>query len=389
MTTSSAINYYSEFRDFNLVFLNTYHKETCSTFKHVKRTNFLVESKVEYWKIKAIVDEFCETHGINSRYSSTVRGIDYTNYESDEEEGYEKVSHDVDYLNYIYLFFDNDIGISISYTNNGDHALDLAVVHDLFEYEAKAQEFFDELYEKLTTYKHNRASIGRVNFICQGHNGLYLKELKLKNATDFDLNAHYNDDFKEISEKIQKALEKDVGKGIILLHGKHGTGKTSYLRYLIQNLKKSIIYVSPDMSHRVSEPSFLSFLLKHKNAVLIIEDAENVIKTREAGENQAVSNLLNITDGILGDGLNFQVICTFNTGFDHIDPALKRKGRMIAQYEFQNLSEDKTIELVHKLYGDHVTPIHAEMSLAEIFNMEDDNFDVAKKSRPMGFTAKF
>lgn len=385
--TSNAIFYQSEYRDFNLAFLNTYHKETNKFFKHVKRTNFLVESKVEYWKIKGIVDEFCKKYNIIHVYSSTIRGLDYANYESDEEEGFEKVSHDVDYLNYVYMFASKDIGISISYSNNGDHALDLAVVYDVSGFEKEANQFFEELYEKLTNYKHNRASLGRVNFICQGAAGLYLKELKLKNASNFDLDAHYNDDFKEVSEKIHRALEKDVGKGIILLHGKHGTGKTSYLRYLIQNLKKSIIYVSPDMSHRVSEPAFLSFLLKHKNAVLIIEDAENVIKTREAGENQAVSNLLNITDGILGDGLNFQVICTFNTGFDLIDPALKRKGRMIAQYEFNNLDEEKTINLVHKLYGENVAPVNREMSLAEIFNMEDDNYDVVKKSRPIGFTA--
>lgn len=394
--TLSSINYYSEFRDFNLVFLNTYHQITGKIFKHVKRANFSTESKLEYLKIKKMIEEFIQNQYTKRmffhEYTNVIRGIDYAGYETEDEEQFKQIDANIDYLNYVYLFSKNkesmynsinDIGISIAYANNGTHTLDLAVVCD--ENTSIADALFEELFQKLSILKQKKNATGRINFICQSHSGLYLRELKLKNNTEFDLDLHYNDDFKEISQKIEKELDVSVGKGIILLHGKHGTGKTSYLRHLIQKLKKNIIYVAPDMSHRVSEPAFLTFLLKHTDAVLIIEDAENIIKSREAGENQAVSNLLNITDGILGDGLNFQVICTFNTGFEFIDPALKRKGRMIAQYEFTDLDKDKTAKLVHKLYGDNINPTTPRMTLAEIFNMEDDNYDRSKSSNPIGF----
>ena len=61
--------------------------------------------------------------------------------------------------------------------------------------------------------------------------------------------------------------------------------------------------------------------------ILIIEDAERVISDRESnGSPAGVSNILNLTDGILGDCLNIQVIATFNMKREKIDQALLRKG---------------------------------------------------------------
>ena len=62
------------------------------------------------------------------------------------------------------------------------------------------------------------------------------------------------------------------------------------------------------------------------------------------GTQQRNSNLamiLNITDGILGESLGIQIIATFNTDVQNIDPALKRKGRLKSAYEFKALSPEK------------------------------------------------
>jgi predicted AAA+ superfamily ATPase len=44
---------------------------------------------------------------------------------------------------------------------------------------------------------------------------------------------------------IQQRLRKKEDKGIVLLHGLPGTGKTTYLRYLIGRIKKRVLFVSP------------------------------------------------------------------------------------------------------------------------------------------------
>ena len=57
-----------------------------------------------------------------------------------------------------------------------------------------------------------------------------------------------------------------------------------------------MIYVPPDMAKEISSPSFLPFLMKYQDAVLIIEDAENIVKDRSETlvPTQAVANLLNL-----------------------------------------------------------------------------------------------
>jgi MoxR-like ATPase len=47
--------------------------------------------------------------------------------------------------------------------------------------------------------------------------------------TKLDLIFFYEDDFKAIDETIRKRLNQKKIKGILLLHGLPGTGKTTYL----------------------------------------------------------------------------------------------------------------------------------------------------------------
>jgi hypothetical protein len=56
---------------------------------------------------------------------------------------------------------------------------------------------------------------------------------------------NYNDDFLSIHKLIYKRLSKLNDKGLVLLHGKPGTGKTSYIRYLISSIKKNVIFLPP------------------------------------------------------------------------------------------------------------------------------------------------
>jgi len=385
-SNSPSANYFSEIRDYNLDFYNSYIAENGFPYKHYKKSSFVVDSKIEFSKFLPIIEDIKKKYDVKNIYTGIIRGVDASNYEMETEDAFENVDPNSDYISYIYIFLNSEHAICFSYTCNGQHALELVTAYSNYDDRTRAfsEQLFEDLYSRIIQFKRNTCAKGKIGFICSGHSGLYIEEMKVR-STDLDIGEHYNDDFQEVSDKIINSLNDPDGNGIVLLHGKPGTGKTTYIRYLINNLNKSIIYVPPDMSYKVSDPSFLSFLLHYKNSILIIEDAENVIKTRESGENQAVSNLLNITDGILGDGLNFHVICTFNTGFEFIDSALTRKGRMIAQYGFSELSKEKTSKLVKKLYGENAIPPKGEMTLAEIFNMEDNNYEKKEEKRTLGF----
>ena len=193
---------------------------------------------------------------------------------------------------------------------------------------------------------------------------------------------YYNDDFKPVDEVIKQRLEKDNDKGIILLHGLPGTGKTTYLRHLIGNMKKRVLFVSPGVAGNLMNPEFIDLLIDNPNAVLVIEDAENIIMDRKFSSNSSVSNLLNISDGLLSDCLNVQIICTFNSALSMVDSALLRKGRLIAKYEFEKLNAIKAQRLSDHLGFKNI--IDKPMTIAEITNPGD--MDVEQPAmQVMGF----
>lgn len=198
---------------------------------------------------------------------------------------------------------------------------------------------------------------------------------------EMDIELNYGGEFLKIHDVIVETLNKENGKGIILLHGDPGTGKTSYIKHVTSLIKnKQVLFVPPSMAEMLSEPSIIPFLMDHKNTILIIEDAERVIADREGnGSPAGVSNILNITDGILGDCLNIQIIATFNMKREKIDPALLRKGRLIAEHKFQNLSIEDTNKLLKHLNKDYVSD--RELSLADIYNIDIEVHKTKTKSK--------
>jgi len=103
---------------------------------------------------------------------------------------------------------------------------------------------------------------------------------------------NYNDDFKEIHKTIYKRLSRKNDKGLVLLHGKPGTGKTSYIRHLISSLKKTVIFLPPNMASAITNPDLISILINNPNSIFVIEDAENIVVDREKDGTSPVSALL-------------------------------------------------------------------------------------------------
>jgi len=220
-----------------------------------------------------------------------------------------------------------------------------------------------------------------INLVVRERNGLNLKKMEIKRTT-LDLGLFYDETFKDTDELIRKRLNRKNDKGIVLLHGLPGTGKTSYLRYLIGKIRKKVLFISPSVAENLMSPDFIELLVSNPNTVLIIEDAENIIMDRKQSPGSSVSNLLNISDGLLADFLNVQMICTFNNSLTLIDNALLRKGRLIAKYEFGKLNIAQAQRL-----SDHLgfsTTITRPMTVAEIANQHEKQHE-APEMRTIGF----
>jgi len=238
-------------------------------------------------------------------------------------------------------------------------------------------------YFKKYTEKHKvkEEKRGIINLICKTQSGFELKEYPIKNPA-IDFNTNYNKDFKEIDGIVIERLNQEDGKGLVLLYGPPGTGKTSYIRHIINNVTdKRVLYMPPDMASELSNPGLIPFLTDIPNSILIVEDSENVLIKRQGQHNQAISNILNLSDGLLSDCLNIQIVATFNTELKNIDDALLRKGRLIAKYEFKPLSKDRVQNLAKKL-GINFTSDSA--TLAEIYNCSE--MDFKEQRNTIGFT---
>jgi len=247
---------------------------------------------------------------------------------------------------------------------------------------ADQYDFADRLLNALNDYRlPEKKEDFEINIITYSNSGLDLKRLDIKPAA-LDLGMYYNDDFKEIDGIIRQRLNQQNDKGIVLLHGLPGTGKTTYLRHLIGELKKKVLFVSPSVAGNLMNPEFIDLLIDNQNSILIIEDAENIMMDRKYNSDSSVSNLLNLSDGLLSDCLSVQVICTFNSSLELIDSALMRKGRLIAKYEFGKLGVEKAQHLSKQLGFD--TVIKQQMTIAEIANQHEKAQPI-EKTEVIGF----
>jgi hypothetical protein len=281
------------------------------------------------------------------------------------------------------LYINEESGILIRFYGTSDKKNDDLILFDI-GYDYRNGSLEKQLdFDKIKTFERKKKK-ANINLVKSDMGHLDTEEYDLI-APSLDLELNYGLDFLKIHEVIERRLNKQNDKGIILLHGEPGSGKTTYIKHLTSLIKdKEILFIPPSMAEMLSEPTIIPFLMDHKNSILIIEDAERVISDREInGSSAGVSNILNLTDGILGDCLNIQILATFNMKKEKIDKALLRKGRLIAEHKFEKLSINESNKLLEKLKKDYITT--EPMCLADIYNVDIELFKTEDKTCKIGF----
>lgn len=251
-----------------------------------------------------------------------------------------------------------------------------------FLFKKTDQGMVEELVEKIKKFKDEPEAAPEISLLVQTRHGINLESIEIAEP-NLSIEHNYNDDFEDVHKQIIHRLSKNKDKGLVLLHGKPGTGKTSYIRHLVTSVKKKVIFLSPNMAAAITDPNLISVLIQNPDSILVIEDAENIIVDRNKDEHSPVSILLNLTDGLLADCLHMQVICSFNTDLSKVDSALLRKGRLIAKYEFKELEVEKAQVLSNRLGFSSV--ITQPTTLSEVYNQDDFDFGMIRSRVEIGF----
>jgi hypothetical protein len=116
--------------------------------------------------------------------------------------------------------------------------------------------------------------------------------------------------------------------------------------------------------------------------LLILEDAGELIAAdARAVAGQALSRLLNVADGVIGQGTRTLLMITTNEPVKRLHPATRRPGRCLADIEFTALSVGEANDWLaahgHARRVDHPTP------LAELFaNAGEGPFTVERATTP-------
>ena len=272
-------------------------------------------------------------------------------------------------LQYSDVFYVLNSGILINLTDS------TAVILYDNEQETEATEILNHFKK----FKNKKRKTQDISLVISTKFGLGTNSLSIKKPV-LDLGLHYNDDLQPIHGKILSALKQNKKSGLYLFHGIPGTGKSTYIRYLIRSICKKVIFISPRLAENLDTPEFTSLLISNANTVFVIEDAEGLLGFRNLAGNSGISTLLNLTDGLLGESLGIQIIATFNTDLQNIDKALLRKGRLIALYDFKPLTIERSVALLRQT-GCKDYPVKGPMTLAEIFNVKEENYNFAKSER--------
>jgi len=199
----------------------------------------------------------------------------------------------------------------------------------------------------------------------------------------------------EVASQIRDVLSwvasSDPFGRIVIFAGPPGTGKSFAVRALVTETENvEWVIVPSHLVSRLAGPDMVQVLLEERGAAegplgLIVEDADSLLRERLAGNDEnVVSQLLNLGEGLTGDLANIRIILTTNVARLQIDKALLRKGRLYKFVQFNALAPERAAALFKTLTGrDH--EFRDPIALSDVYGLANEHDTNVKEPSTDGF----
>lgn len=291
-----------------------------SNFDFENFSEFLDSQKTEEISVFSEIIPSDESSLTNRKYFSKISNdifISYQHFDSDMDESF---------INEVYFLFTNEAKLQVEDLINE--------LNKIPEVSSEGNESEEKTFKSLTII----------------NNEFELTPTKMLEADYENFDLYFNDDTLKSINRLKKTINK-TKKGLSIIYGERGTGKTTLVNHLIHKLKKNVIFIPSTLFEIIMiNPDLRNFLKKNSDSVIIMDDLELYLSEIYSKSNIFTNNLVQMVDGFDSDQLGLNFIFILNTKeIDEIDHSLLDCNNLLDVIQIDALSLEKSKELCKHL----------------------------------------